>query len=219
MWHSQQRRALAGAAPLAGASPAASRPSAPAAAEPGAPAPPDVADLPAKLALLEAVGIDREAALRRYGPYLCSPAHHIAVRLAFLQSRGKLRRPPRLWQVGGALRGGAAAGQGRSSRGGQAALLWCPPRLHGGASTPPSPPPHTHHTTPPKQVICPSDAELCRLHGEEEAQLAAFKAEHLASPAWQEFCAAHSVLQAHPAAATAAAPTGQQTRQADSSIV
>lgn len=166
MWHSQQRRALAGAAPLAGASPAASRPSAPAAAEPGAPAPPDVADLPAKLALLEAVGIDREAALRRYGPYLCSPAHHIAVRLAFLQSRGKLRRPPRLWQV-----------------------------------------------------ICPSDAELCRLHGEEEAQLAAFKAEHLASPAWQEFCAAHSVLQAHPAAATAAAPTGQQTRQADSSIV
>lgn len=63
-------------------------------------APADIADLPAKLELLEAAGIARAAALQRYTPFLCSPAHHIAVRLAFLQSRGKLRQPPRLYQVG-----------------------------------------------------------------------------------------------------------------------
>ncbi|PSC67796.1 central region isoform B [Micractinium conductrix] len=62
---------------------------------------PDVADLDAKLALLEQhTGATAEQSLRRgYGVYLCGAAHHIAVRLAFLDARGKLRRPPRLWEV------------------------------------------------------------------------------------------------------------------------
>lgn len=59
-----------------------------------------VADLAAKLELLEGAGIPREGAAQRYAPFLCSPAHHISVRLAFLAARGKLQRPPRLWQVG-----------------------------------------------------------------------------------------------------------------------
>ncbi|KAL4426215.1 hypothetical protein ABPG77_009830 [Micractinium sp. CCAP 211/92] len=167
LWHGEHTRTYSVAARPPSAPAAASKPSIPAAsnspsaAAQGVSAPPDITDLPAKLALLETVGIGHETALRRYSPYLCSSAHHIAVRLAFLQSRGKLRHPPRLWQV-----------------------------------------------------ICPSDAELCRLHGEDEAQLAAFKAEHLASPAWRDFCAVHSVEQTHPAAAAAAAtaleqPTGE----------
>jgi hypothetical protein len=67
-----------------------------------------VADLAAKLELLEDAGVPRDGAVQRYAPFLCSPTHHIAVRLAFLAARGKLRRPPRLWQVGlgAASRGG-----------------------------------------------------------------------------------------------------------------
>lgn len=82
------------AAPSAGAGPAAE--SAPGS---GQPSPASITDLPAKLALLEAVGVSPAAALQHYTPYLCSPAHHVATRLAFLEARTKLRRPPRLWQA------------------------------------------------------------------------------------------------------------------------
>jgi hypothetical protein len=104
-----------------------------------------VADLAAKLELLEDAGVPRDGAVQRYAPFLCSPTHHIAVRLAFLAARGKLRRPPRLWQA-----------------------------------------------------ICPGDQELCSLHGERLEDLAAFRQQHLASPAWRAFCERHGVDQAQP---------------------
>jgi hypothetical protein len=70
---------------------------------PPPPKPEDIVDLPAKLTLLEEAGIagSREELFRRFSPFLCSPAHHISTRLAFLRSRGKLTDPPRLWKVGG----------------------------------------------------------------------------------------------------------------------
>ena len=69
------------------------------AAPPPPPDPASIRDLEAKLAVLEGAGIDRAYALRHLTPFLCSPAHHIAVRFAFLQAQGKLRQPPRLYKV------------------------------------------------------------------------------------------------------------------------
>ncbi|PRW32577.1 hypothetical protein C2E21_8252 [Chlorella sorokiniana] len=109
-----------------------------------------ILDLPAKLVLLEQVaGIPQDAARQRFHMFLCGPAHHIAVRLSFLRSRGKLR-----------------------------SLQGLSPRLF--------------------EVICPSDEELCRLHGEDLEDLAAFKQQYLASPEWQAFCQQHAVVQAQP---------------------
>ncbi len=48
------------------------------------------------------------------------------------------------------------------------------------------------------QVICPSDEELCRLHGEQLEELAAFKQQYLGSPEWRAFCERHAVAQAQP---------------------
>lgn len=50
------------------------------------------------------------------------------------------------------------------------------------------------------QVICPSDTELCELHGEQLEELAGFKRRHLASQAWHQFCERHGVQQAQPEA-------------------
>ncbi|KAI3427304.1 hypothetical protein D9Q98_010222 [Chlorella vulgaris] len=156
LWHGLHSSSSSGssscgisAAPAAaaGATEAAPEPAAGAEAREAAPSAQatPIVDLEAKLALLEGVGIGGTDAAQRYAPFLCSPTHHIAVRLAFLAARGKLRHPPRLWQV-----------------------------------------------------ICPSDAELCKLHGQELAQLAAFKSSHLASQAWHAFCRQHNVQHAGP---------------------
>jgi hypothetical protein len=63
------------------------------------------------------------------------------------------------------------------------------------ARTPaPRPAPHA----PALQAICPGDQELCSLHGERLEDLAAFRQQHLASPAWRAFCERHGVDQAQP---------------------
>ena len=69
--------------------------------------------------------------------------------------------------------------------------------------SPPSPA-HTPAPLPPPlpprlpQIICPSDDEVCQLHGEQVEDLAAFKRRHLESPAWLQFCQYYEVQQAQP---------------------
>lgn len=148
-----------------------------------------VADLAAKLELLEDAGVPRDGAVQRYAPFLCSPTHHIAVRLAFLAARGKLRRPPRLWQVGL-----GAASRGCTGPCVAAVLIAGYPFRQPSAHT------RTSAALPASalQAICPGDQELCSLHGERLEDLAAFRQQHLASPAWRAFCERHGVDQAQP---------------------
>lgn len=53
----------------------------------------------------QVAGIPEATARQRFHIFLCGPAHHIAVRLSFLRSRGKLRSlqglTPRLFEVRG----------------------------------------------------------------------------------------------------------------------
>lgn len=175
-----------------------------------APSTAHITDLPAKVHLLERFsGYTPDSVVRRYTPFMCSPIHHIATRLEFLHSRGKLRRPPRLWEVRVGCSGVCQCATASGSACGPACcpLSLLPAGLPAFAALPPpcTPPPTTTSLPSPLQVICPSDEELCSMHNETLEDLAAFKQQFLASQQWHEFCRQRGVTQPQPEAAAGAA--------------